>query len=124
MQYLKRVAGMRTVPVEVGDTYLSKQWRQEMMTFSEFISRHIETAQSEKQSCSPPGPKWTHDEQQQQQQQQQQQERVDTAYLAQHPLFDQIPRLRDDIVIPLYCYLTERSDGGDAEPAINGWFGK
>jgi hypothetical protein len=124
MQYLKRVAGMRTVPVEVGDTYLSKSWRQEMMTFSDFISRHIEKAQFEHQSCSQSELKQPHDEQHRQQRQQHQQERVDTAYLAQHPLFDQIPRLRDDIVTPLYCYLTERSDGGDAEPAVNGWFGK
>ena len=116
MQYLKRVAGMRTVPVEVGDTYLSKDWRQEMMTFGDFISRHIENMQSEDQSCSPSEPKRSHDEHQK--------GRMDTVYLAQHPLFDQIPRLRDDIVTPLYCYLTERADGGDAEPAVNGWFGK
>ena len=44
-------------------------------------------------------------------------------YLAQHPLFEQIPALRDDTRTPLYCYLSERDDGGDNEPAANGWFG-
>lgn len=49
--------------------------------------------------------------------------RSECAYLAQHPLFEQIPRLRDDIVTPSYCYLTQREDGGDDDPAVNSWFG-
>lgn len=39
-------------------------------------------------------------------------------YLAQHPLFDQIPALRSDIVTPEYCCLGE---GG--MQAINAWLG-
>lgn len=128
MQYLKRVAGMRTVPVEIGDTYLSKNWRQEMMMFGEFISRHIETKQSQYQQSMTLHTKLGHESRKQQnepkQEQQPRQDRADKAYLAQHPLFEQIPRLRDDIVTPPYCYLTERFDGGDVEPTVNGWFGK
>ena len=40
-------------------------------------------------------------------------------YLAQHPLFDQIPELLDDIAVPDYCAL-------DAEQGVlkrNAWFG-
>jgi len=49
-------------------------------------------------------------------------------YLAQHPLFDQIPALRRDIDIPDYCMLSMGDGGGgggggDDNVAINAWFG-
>ncbi|KAK7404496.1 hypothetical protein VNO78_05437 [Psophocarpus tetragonolobus] len=74
--YLLRVAGDRTVPVEVGKNYLCAEWKQELITFSEFIQR------IKSNGCSPGGP----------------------TYLAQHPLFDQINELRKDIFIPDYCF--------------------
>ncbi|RZB74442.1 lysine-specific demethylase JMJ30-like [Glycine soja] len=74
--YLLRVAGDRTVPVEVGKNYLCTEWKQELITFSEFLQR------IKSDSCSPGGP----------------------TYLAQHPLFDQINELRKDIFIPDYCF--------------------
>jgi [histone H3]-dimethyl/trimethyl-L-lysine36 demethylase len=41
-----------------------------------------------------------------------------TGYLAQHALFDQIPALRNDILVPEYCAL------GDGEvSSTNAWFG-
>ncbi|KAJ9697917.1 hypothetical protein PVL29_007159 [Vitis rotundifolia] len=76
MDYLKRVAGDRTVPVEVGKNYLSSDWKQELITFSEFLER-IQSS-----DCTSTFP----------------------TYLAQHPLFDQIHELRKDIFIPDYCY--------------------
>ncbi|GAB4835168.1 Lysine-specific demethylase jmj30 [Ancistrocladus abbreviatus] len=75
MNYLKRVAGDRTVPVEVGKNYLSSEWKQELITFSQFLERIQSTNSAE----------------------------VPT-YLAQHPLFDQIKELKKDILIPDYCY--------------------
>ncbi|GJP76144.1 hypothetical protein CLOP_g6518 [Closterium sp. NIES-67] len=41
--YLKRVAGARTVPVEMGSSYLAEGWTQELMTLGDFIDRHVLT---------------------------------------------------------------------------------
>ncbi|KAI9081805.1 hypothetical protein K1719_036067 [Acacia pycnantha] len=76
IDYLKKVAGDRTIPVEVGKGYLCAEGKQELITFSDFLQR------IESHACSPAGP----------------------TYLAQHPLFDQIIGLRKDICIPDYCF--------------------
>ncbi|XP_019053384.1 PREDICTED: lysine-specific demethylase JMJ30 isoform X2 [Nelumbo nucifera] len=76
MDYLRRVAGDRTVPVEVGKNYLCSEWKQELITFSEFLER-IQSSE-----CPFDVP----------------------TYLAQHPLFDQIQELRRDIFVPDYCF--------------------
>ncbi|XP_038726261.1 lysine-specific demethylase JMJ30 isoform X3 [Tripterygium wilfordii] len=76
MDYLKRVAGDRTVPVEVGKNYLCPEWKQELITFSQFLER-IQSSESSSTLRT---------------------------YLAQHPLFDQISELRKDICIPDYCF--------------------
>ena len=39
MQYLARVAGNRTVPVEVGEHYLQEGWGQKLMLLSDFIKK-------------------------------------------------------------------------------------
>ncbi|KAH9741055.1 Lysine-specific demethylase JMJ30 [Citrus sinensis] len=77
LDYLKRVAGDRTVPVEVGKNYLCQDWKQELIPFSQFLER----IQSNGSSASVP------------------------TYLAQHQLFDQINELRNDICIPDYCFV-------------------
>lgn len=74
MDYLQKVAGDRTIPVEVGKNYLRPEWKQELITFSEFLGRIQSNDRSD-----------------------------DITYLAQHPLFDQINELRKDICIPDYC---------------------
>ncbi|KAK2974790.1 hypothetical protein RJ640_026766 [Escallonia rubra] len=104
MDYLKKVAGCRTIPVEVGQNYLCTEWKQELITFSEFLER----IQSNDSNSTVP------------------------TYLAQHPLFDQacissnamlyggslIEELRRDIITPDYCFAGD----GELRP-LNAWFG-
>ena len=86
--YIATVAGNRTIPVEVGSSYLNEDWSQTLVTLSEFIQGFLCDG-AEK-----------------------------TGYLAQHELFDQVPKLREDIVVPDYCTL-----GVGKLEATNAWFG-
>ena len=86
LAYLKRAAGHRTVPVEHGAHYLDDAFDERLMRLSDFIEQHLEAA--------PPGAR-------------------PRAYLAQHALFEQCPRLRRDIVQPDYCLLTLDDGSGD-----------
>ncbi|XP_015261837.1 PREDICTED: lysine-specific demethylase 8 [Gekko japonicus] len=43
VDYIRQVAGSRTVPVEVGSRYTDEEWSQALMSVDDFISRYIET---------------------------------------------------------------------------------
>jgi lysine-specific demethylase 8 len=97
MDYLLSVASDRMVPVEIGSQYTDKQWSQKMVRFSDFIQDHILNQQEV------------------------------PAYLAQHDVFYQIPRLEKDIVVPDYCYIEPRLNdlytAHTNEVIKNAWFG-
>jgi len=82
LEYIKHLAGYRTVPIELGSKYTDESWSQKLMTIRDFIETHIEGKNG----------------------------MVNVGYLAQHQLFDQIPELRDDIMTPDYCYIGTSDD--------------
>ncbi|XP_050091623.1 bifunctional peptidase and arginyl-hydroxylase JMJD5 [Anopheles aquasalis] len=91
LNYLLRVAGERTVPVETGSQYSNDDWSQKLMKFGEFLMQSVATDRN--QANDP------------------------VSYLAQHDLFDQIPALRRDIIVPDYIGCT------DIAPRIRAWLG-
>ena len=49
-EYWRAVAGPRTVPVEIGKSYMEEGWGQLLMLFSEFLDKHLIPAQ-ERERC-------------------------------------------------------------------------
>ncbi|KAF9173222.1 Lysine-specific demethylase 8 [Mortierella sp. AD011] len=117
-----RTAGPdRLVPIEIGSQYTDEQWTQKLVTMREFIEQYI--------MCS-----WRHEEKQGHQGESERQDdnnednklKRQVGYLAQHDLFDQIPRLRRDIDIPDYCMVEPDERQGYDPPddvLLNAWFG-
>jgi hypothetical protein len=47
VDYIRHVAGHRTVPVEVGSRYTDDDWSQQLMTINEFCDRFMHNATNE-----------------------------------------------------------------------------
>ncbi|KAI9005876.1 hypothetical protein BC832DRAFT_531174 [Gaertneriomyces semiglobifer] len=100
LDYLCRIAGPeRIIPVELGSKYTDNGWTQRLMRFDEFLTAYVLTDLATEPD-----------------------ERI--GYLAQHDLFAQIPRLRQDIIVPDYCYVKDcESPDAPADVITNAWFG-
>ena len=156
LRYIQRLCGRRTVPVEIGAHYMEQQWSQKLMTVDEFIQQHIiqqttrppssssaaaaaaaaaaDTAAASSVSSTNPTAAAPSSP-------------TPVGYLAQHRLFEQVPALRNDILVPDYCLLSLPSaaasataststsessswaasasepDGEPAPPQLLAWFG-
>ena len=93
VEYLVALAGERTVPVELGEHYLSAGWQQQLMTVRRFLDEHVLRPRPRDGGA--------------------------VGYLAQHPLFEQVPALANDIMTPDYCTLGRC---GSAR-SCNAWLG-
>jgi lysine-specific demethylase 8 len=95
MVYFERLVGRRRiVPIEIGSRYTDEEWSQKLVPFGAFLDQHIF-------GTSAPGDI-----------------EIQPAYLAQHNLLDQIPRLNRDIAVPDYALAAS-----EKEPIMNMWFG-
>ncbi|XP_017777982.1 PREDICTED: lysine-specific demethylase 8-like [Nicrophorus vespilloides] len=94
LKYLLKIAGGRTVPIEIGSSYSDTNFSQKLMTLKEFVDEYyLKTSK-------------------------------DIGYLAQHDLLNQVPELKEDICIPEYCCTSRNFDDDNLfEPEINAWFG-
>ena len=106
--WLKRtLGGRRLVPVEIGRQYTDDCWSQKILTFKDFLTKYMLEKSAE------------------------------TAYLAQYDLFAQIPKLKEDVRVPDYCYcsppkpepsdrnssLEDEDDDEATDPLMNLWLG-
>ncbi|KAH9843017.1 Clavaminate synthase-like protein [Rhodofomes roseus] len=107
LDYLQSMAGPgRVVPVEIGDDYRDDDWTQKMLLWDDFLDALDPRKQSTREKRK--------------------------LYLAQHNLFLQFPKLRNDIIIPDYAYASlpaPKAFSGYVPPAneeqlvLNVWLG-
>lgn len=130
MDYLRRLAGERLVPVELcaasdrTQTYLSTSWSQEVMRLADFIDECVASGSVAGAAAGGGGGAGgegggAHVG-----------ESAGAArigYLGQHQLFDQIPSLRADIATPSFCAALLPGDSAQRGAAnatrLNAWFG-
>ncbi|ESO02071.1 hypothetical protein HELRODRAFT_188565 [Helobdella robusta] len=90
LRYLKKVAGWRTVPVQLNETYTHDPRKKQFMSISKFIDCFINKENNKK------------------------------GYITQHPLFEQVDRLWQDIQLPIYCKSWVKPN---SDVKILTWFG-
>jgi len=132
MEYIKGAAAGRLVPVETfaeadaAQTYLSDSWVQRVMPLRDYIERYVEGAPAGGAVAGGAAAAAEDDDDDDDVWE----DEALRGYLAQHPLFDQIPALRRDIAIPPHCRAVGPEDGlapaeceVRGEPIVSAWFG-
>ena len=99
-EYLRAVAGARTVPVELGEHYMHESFAQDLIELGAFLDALAARGSGKRGDAKL--------------------EASRIGYVAQHALFDQIPALGLDVRIPEYCALTLHRDDDDASTAAEG----
>ena len=97
LNYLLKLAGNRTVPIEIGSNYATDEWSQQLMKIKDFLKTQFSDNNAVVIN----------------------KEKTDIQYLAQHELFEQIPLLKKDFSIPDYCSLGKNTENVD----IKAWLG-
>ena len=125
--------GRRLVPVEIGRSYVDEGWGQKLITFGEFLHGYIDATllPRAKDSSVEDFKPDNHNAQTTSETSKDTPSPNAVAYLAQHQLFTQLPSLRNDILIPDYCYTFPPPHPTDPsinqpeldEPLLNAWFG-
>lgn len=125
--------GHRRVPLEIGRSYVDQGWGQKILPFGEFLHEYIDHLSSD--TTTSPNKDGRSDSADQRQEEQsvpgEPPLRPPVAYLAQHPLFTQLPTLRNDILVPDYCYTSPPRHPTDPSqdrpeldaPQVNAWLG-
>lgn len=119
--FRQTIGGRRLVPIEVGRSYVDSGWGQELLPFKEFVVRYIDSSFATGDAADLMGASiHTGDSV------------TEPGYLAQHDLFLQIPSLRNDILVPDFCWadIPSRNPVSHADPKpklevpeLNAWFG-
>lgn len=47
LNYLRKIAGSRTVPIEIGSKYTEEDWTEQLVNFSEFLLKYIVNSSSQ-----------------------------------------------------------------------------
>jgi lysine-specific demethylase 8 len=110
--------GHRSVPVELGDSYLSRNASQKVITLRKFFESYIRRDLSDESDAD------AHDSSNHvlpndldievnavnNPHDLRLKDHIEIGYIAQHRLFDQIPELRQDFVVPQYCSMSSIDD--------------
>ncbi|KAK5625015.1 hypothetical protein RRF57_000731 [Xylaria bambusicola] len=125
--------GRRLVPVEIGRSYVDEGWGQKLITFGEFLHDYIDPTllPKAKDPSATDANYNNHEDHTTSKSTKDTPSSKPVAYLAQHQLFTQLPTLRNDILIPDYCYTSPPPHLADPsinqpeldEPLLNAWFG-
>ncbi|KAI1434452.1 hypothetical protein GGR50DRAFT_662535 [Xylaria sp. CBS 124048] len=125
------LGGRRLVPIEIGRSYVDEGWGQKLISFGEFMRTYIDPTLKESQTAPAPAVDENVASENGHGSEKESPPHSHIAYLAQHQLFTQLPSLRNDILIPDYCYTSPPPHPTDPlinqpeldEPLLNAWFG-